>query len=212
MREEKQGSRFGYIFFLFGTVAILLAGLLFLNNHREDQKAFQRSEAVMLQFYTQTETPEIWPDESGQEREIPDYILNPDMEMPTVEIDGNAYIGYLLLPTLDVELPVMSGWSYPGLRISPCRYTGSIYKGNAVIAAHNYDCHFGQLFHLKPGDPVQFTDVDGNVFRYEIVTHEVLEPTAVEEMTESDFELSLFTCTYGGATRYTIRCQQLANE
>ena len=35
---------------------------------------------------------------------------------------------------------------------------------------------------------------------------EILQPTAVEEMTSGDYDLTLFTCTYGGATRFTVRC------
>jgi sortase A len=35
---------------------------------------------------------------------------------------------------------------------------------------------------------------------------ETLEPTAVEEMTNSGYALTLFTCTYGGQSRVTVRC------
>ena len=62
---------------------------------------------------------------------------------------------------LDVEVPVMSTWSYPQLRIAPCRYQGSAYLDNLIICAHNYDVHFGGLKHLEPGDAVAFTDADG---------------------------------------------------
>lgn len=153
------------------------------------------------------EPPKPWP--SAGEREIPDYILNPDMEMPTVEIDGNFYIGKLELPVLGLSLPVMDDWSYPKLRVAPCRYTGSAYKGNMVIAAHNYSTHFGLLKTLSEGDPVTFTDVDGNVFAYEVAEIQVLDPTAVEEMSSGKWELSLFTCTLGGQTRLTVRCRAL---
>ena len=126
--------------------------------------------------------------------------------MPAEEIDGNKYIGYLMFPTIDAELPVMSSLSYAGLKTAPCLYTGSVYKGNAVIAAHNYKSNFGQLFDLESGDPVTFVDVDGNIFRYEIVIREVLDPKAIEEMICGDFDLTLFTCTYGGKSRLTIGC------
>ena len=149
---------------------------------------------------------------TAPENSIPDYVLHPDMEMPTTEIDGNKYVGSLQLPTLDIELPVMSSWSYSGLRTAPGLYAGTIYKGNAVIAAHNYTCHFGRLSHLKPGDPVRFIDVDGNRFLFEVTLQEVLEPTAVEEMIASGFELSLFTCTYGGESRLTVRCSRIPDD
>lgn len=51
-----------------------------------------------------------------------------------------------------------------------------------------------------------FTDVDGNVFLYEVVLQEVMGATAIEEMTVSDYDLSLFTCTMDGQSRFTVRC------
>lgn len=37
---------------------------------------------------------------------------------------------------------------------------------------------------------------------------EEIEPTNVESMTISDFDLTLFTCTYGGNARFTVRCSR----
>jgi len=148
----------------------------------------------------------IFTGESMAEEEIPDYILNPDMEMPTETIDGNEYIGVLEIPSLELKLPVMSDWSYPKLKIAPCRYVGSAYTGDLVIAAHNYTAHFGQLKSLHIGDEITFTDVDGNVFRYEVLELETLMPTDIDEMTGGDWDLTLFTCTIGGKSRVTVRC------
>lgn len=79
-------------------------------------------------------------------------------DMPIMTIDGQEYIGYLELPTLDLSLPVMSQWSYPRLRIAPCRYWGNAYDDTLVILAHNYDRHFGRIKNLAIDDPVQFVD------------------------------------------------------
>ena len=137
---------------------------------------------------------------------MPDYMLNPDMEMPTAMIDGIDYIGVLSIPALDLELPIISQWSYPNLRIAPCRYSGSAYSQNLVIAAHNYSTHFGNLKNLQVGDEVIFTDMDGNTFTYKMEVLEILEPTATEEMKSEDWDLTLFTCTIGGQSRVTVRC------
>ena len=144
--------------------------------------------------------------ETAGEQVIPDYILNPDMEMPTELIDGNEYIGIISVPEIDVALPVMENWSYPNLKVSPCRYTGTVYKNDFVICAHNYESHFGNLKYLDVGSEIFFIDVDGNEFRYEVAEIETLQPTAIEEMTSGDWDLTLFTCTVGGATRVTVRC------
>ena len=142
------------------------------------------------------------------EQVIPDYQLNPDMEMPEMEIEGNDYIGTLEIPDLDLSLPVMGDWSYPKLKIAPCRYNGSAYQGGLVIAAHNYSRHFGRLNQLQPGAQVKFTDIDGNVFEYKVAENQNLEPAAIEEMTDRGWDLSLFTCTLGGQSRITVRCQK----
>lgn len=145
-------------------------------------------------------------DLSSTEMEYPYYVLNPDMDMPVEEIDGAKYIGLLSIPKLGLELPIQSEWSYPNMKISPCRYEGSIYLNNMVICAHNYSTHFGTLKDLDKGDLITFTDTDGNTFEYQVMETEILEPTAVEEMTSGDWDLTLFTCTIGGAARVTIRC------
>ena len=50
-----------------------------------------------------------------------ELLTEEDKKMTEVEIDGNLYIGYISIPALNKELPVMSTWSYPKLKIAPCR-------------------------------------------------------------------------------------------
>ena len=141
--------------------------------------------------------------------EIPDYLLDPGMDMPVETIDGADYIGLLQLPALSLELPVLSQWSYPNLKLAPCRYAGSAYTHDLVISGHNYAGHFRDLKKLQPGDGVIFVDTDGNIFSYEVALVETLAPTAVDEMTEGDWDLTLFTCTVGGSARLAVRCVSL---
>ncbi len=62
-----------------------------------------------------------------------------------MKIDGNYYIGVLTIPSLDLSLPVMEDWDDEKLKISPCRYAGSLYQKNLVIAGHNYQRHFNGI-------------------------------------------------------------------
>ena len=196
-----------------GLLLIAAALLLTVYNLWDEHRAGTAVTQVMEQLQKQTpdsmlvQTPSS-PAGPG-ESEIPDYILNPDMEMPTMDIDGNRYIGTLDIPALNLSLPVMSEWSYPKLKIAPCRYVGTAYQGNFVIAAHNYHTHFGSLGNLSAGDRVTFTDVDGNIFSYDVVEVQILNPAAIEEMVSDDWDLSLFTCTLGGKTRLTVRCDKI---
>jgi sortase A len=107
---------------------------------------------------------------------------------------------------LELELPIMSSWSYGKLRLSPCRYTGSLRGEDMVLMAHNYKSHFGTISQLKLGDEVRFTDMDGKTTVYTVVGTDVLDPSAVEVMTAGEYDLTLFTCTYGGASRVTVYC------
>lgn len=139
--------------------------------------------------------------------EVPDYVINPHMVLPVKEIDGRNYVGTLSVPLLELELPVMEEWSYDNFKIAPCVYEGTPYKSNFIVAAHNYRKHFGSLKSLREGDSVVFRDMDGNKFRYEVLYTEILDNNAVEEMSEGEWDMTLFTCTYGGATRITVRCK-----
>ena len=137
---------------------------------------------------------------------VPDYIRFPDMEMPVTEVDRHDYIGTLLIPDLGLDLPVMSEWSYPKLKLAPCRYTGSVYGEQMIIVAHNYVTHLGNIQKLPMGTPITFTDMTGNVFRYELAEIEILRPKQVPELLGTDYPLTLVTCTLGGAARVTARC------
>ena len=134
-----------------------------------------------------------------------DNTSTPEGEMPVIEIDGYGYIGVLQIPSLDLTLPVISDWSYPALQIAPCRYEGSTYDGGMVIAGHNFDSHFGKLSQLEPGDEIKFIDLSGHTFTYAVAETEVLEATAIEEMVTGGWDLTLFTCTLSGQTRFTVR-------
>ncbi len=141
--------------------------------------------------------------------EYPDYLLNPDMPMPEKSADGKKYVAVIKIPKLKLELPVISKWSYDNLKYAPCRYSGSAYKDDLVIAAHNYTKHFGALTSLLIGDTVNLVDMDGNVFEYKVFALETLEPDQVKEMTSGQADLSLFTCTIGGQYRVTVRCERV---
>lgn len=203
-----------------GAALILGALLLFIHNQMENRYAIDESVNLLPQLLARIDQnqQEIM-DEStveGDASTVPpndcdipvEYLEPSDLEMPEVEIDGYGYIGYLSIPALELELPIMGNWDYTRLRIAPCRYTGSILGEDLVLMAHNYASHFGHLSELSEGDSVIFTDMNGIVTRYQVVGKDILDPYAVEEMTSGDFDLTLFTCTYGGQTRVTVYCDK----
>lgn len=139
----------------------------------------------------------------------PLYVQHPDMEMPEVMIDGQAYIGSVSIPKLELELPVISQWTYPRLKLAPCRYSGSVYTDDMIILGHNYERHFRRFTEVETGDEVTFTDMDGNVFRYVVTLKEQIRGNDTERMMAGDWDLTLFTCARGGKMRITLRCDRV---
>ena len=132
-----------------------------------------------------------------------------DPEMPVVVLDGYEYVGYVEIPALGLKLPVMSEWDYTRLKVAPCRQFGSSRTDDLVIAAHNYENHFGRLKELSEGDTVIFTDMEGIVNTYSVKKIETLNPNEVDAVQNSGYALVLYTCTKGGKTRVTVFCDRV---
>ena len=206
MKRKKKGT-----WLMTGGLLLIAAALFLTCFNLWDERRATNSAGEALRELEAVRPEEAEATEPG-EAEIPAYLLDPGREMPAVEVDGGRYIGVLEVPALGLELPVMETWSYPNLRVAPCRYSGSAYQDDMIVAAHNYKTHFGQLKELRPGDEVRFTDTEGNVFRYAVAELETLGKYDVEEMTSGDWDLTLFTCTYGGQSRVTVRCLRTAEK
>ena len=198
---------------MLGAGLLLIAAALALAAYNViDAQRAARSAAQALEALSQTTAVSAAEPEQASADDAPAYLADPEMPMPTVSFDGNDYIGRVDIPSLGLSLPVISEWSYPRLKIAPCRYTGSAYLDNLIIAAHNYSSHFGNLNRLNNGDTVTFTDVDGNQFTYAVSLIEDLPGTAIEEMQAGEWDLTLFTCTLGGRSRVTVRCERTGDS
>ena len=196
---------------LFLAAALLLTGNNLYEAYQAGQASERFSQEVRSRIGSQSQEADS-PSQTalaGGEEETPEYLRNPEMEMPVEEIECNGYIGLLEIPALGLSLPVMSEWSYSNLKLAPCRYSGSAYTGNFTIAGHNYSTHFGPIGGLNAGDSITFTDMRGNRFAYEVQVVETLEATAVEDMVSEEWDLTLFTCDLSGESRITVRCLQV---
>lgn len=203
--------KIGIVCMLLGMLLVLNAALLFLWNRVEEAKAGEYTrnlmpvirEEIQQKCQTSTPVPEI-------SENVPVELLSPeDLVMTEKEIDGNSYIGYLSIPDLNLDLPVMADWSYQKLGFSPCRYSGTLRGKDLVLMAHSYSTHFGQLTKLTEGSRLQFVDMDGNTWKYEVAVIDILDPYAVEEMIAGEYDLTLFTCTSNSTHRVTVRCNKI---
>lgn len=209
-----------------GVLMLLCAGAWVLRNHLLQQQAGEAARENLQVLIEQMPEPvsetaegvesvtylDLKILDAGQQVEIPDYLLDSNRDMPEEEVEGVPYIGYLELPVLDLKLPVCAETNDWYLQLAPCRFSGSAYLDTMVIGAHNYVTHFGSLGLMKYGDEVIFTDMDGNVFRYEVVDFESLLPNQAEDLTSGDWDLSLYTCTFNRQNRLVLRCDRIEYE
>ena len=122
--------------------------------------------------------------------------------------DLNQYDGYIKIPKLNLELPVMKKPTQANLKKSPCIYSGTAKDSNLIIAAHNYSAHFGKINQLENGDKVQYTDLQNNTYNYCVTAKEKIKGSNSEQMQNENYALTLFTCDYTGRDRITIRCER----
>lgn len=208
---------------LLGVLLLLAAAGLALHNVKEDQRSSAACAEVMEQIMAirqekqEGKIPSAAPEpettqasreteETGEPEELPEIPDIYDPTMTEVMIYGYPYIGYLSVPDLELALPIISEWSYPRFQIAPCRVSGTVLEKNLVLGAHNYPSHFGRLSQLSRGADIYFTDMDDNAYHYQVADIEILQPNDIDLLTAGEYPLTLFTCTYGGKTRVTIRC------
>ena len=199
---------FGICCIILGICCLISSLGLIGYNHWEEENAQNASKNILqdVQKNILNNTREEAGSERSDREEFVEIPVETPQEMLTTQVDGYSCIGVLSIPVLELELPVLTDWSYAKLKIAPCHYFGSYYEEDFVIAAHNYQSHFGRLSALQPKDLVLFTDISGTVYCYEVVLLETLPTNATEEMITSGFDLSLYTCTPGGSNRVTVRC------
>lgn len=211
MRESKKKRfSFGKLSMVLGLLLILGAAGLFGYNMWLDSQASLESEQAAMTLADEIQNSDVTvlemdvTDVGESEEEEPSEEL-----LKVAELDGAYYMGVLTIPTLERILPVQSDWSMTKLKKSPCRYSGSLADGEFVIAGHNYKKHFSGLANLAQGESIIFTDIEGNQTFYEVREIYTVQATDIEGMVNSGYDMSLFTCNYGGKARITVRCDKV---
>ena len=203
-----------------GAALILSALVLLLHNRYADARAGREAETLLasveaaISSQAAAEPEETRPsgqethlagEENGTEPTAPETL---DPEMPVAMLEGYGYVGYVEIPALGLKLPVMSDWDYTRLEIAPCRQFGSSRTDDLVIAAHNFESHFGRLKEMSVGNTVTFTDMAGIVNTYRAEMIETLSPKDVEAVQNSGYDLVLYTCTRDGQERVAVFCNR----
>ena len=194
---------------------ILAALSLCAYNVVKDKKAYKNSQVVMSELIQLIpETTAAKPAEiltnPADDLFAPYKEQSDDTEkMPApITVDGREYCGYISMPALGLELPVIDNWSYDALNYSPCRFSGTAAGKDLIIAAHNYNSHFGLISKLNNSDDLFFTDTSGTVYSYKVEDIRVLDGSDSEGMfygKTDEWDITLFTCTLSGQGRVAVR-------
>ncbi|MFI3206667.1 MAG: sortase [Clostridia bacterium] len=188
-------------FILSGITLILISFCLFVQNLQTEENLKISTSNILVEIFEQLEEIKI---EKNDENLVEDYS---DTEYTKeVLVDNSLYCFVLNIPSLGLQLPVQSNWSYENLNVSPC-----VYKSEPLsIAAHNYDTHFGKLTSLNIGDSVSIEYFSGEIDEYKVVSITKIYETDVEELENSDYDLSLFTCNYSNnSERILVRLNKI---
>ena len=190
----------GKLFIIVGVFLILISLTMTFYNKYEDLNAGKQAREALDAFKSEVVV---------QNHIVESLTTEEVKEMKTVNINGDEFIGTITIPVLNLELPVMSEYSYSRLKKAPCRYYGNLFTNDLIICAHAYETFFANIIKLKQNDLIVFTDVDGNNYAYEVLEIEILKPTDVDKMVNNDFDLTLYTCTSDNMNRVTVRCNRV---
>lgn len=213
----------GLAFIILGAALIFAALSLFAYNKYDDYKSSKVANETLADIgetipyvdtldriakkgYNTTPIKED-SDKEGQETMGSTTVEN----METITVNGIEYIGIVNIPAMNITLPVTKGWSYPLMKRAACCYDGSAQMGNMIIVAHNLPSYFKGLQNLNTGDNIIFIDAAGNEYVYEILQTEILGAYDVEgcRAGSDEWDITLFSCTYGGRQRVTVRAVQI---
>ena len=191
----------GIVLISLGLLLIGLSGSMWVQNVQQDVQAGQSAQILLADLER----------EIGYKKIVLEYDTAvveelPTGEMPQLTLNGYDLIGTVRVPDVGIKLPVLNTWNYDLLKMSACRYSGSVSEGNLILLGHNYKAHFGPLTSIDVGDTVEFVGVDGSTYAYEVAVTEILGENELERLTSTSYSLTLFTCTLSGKSRFVVRC------
>lgn len=205
----------GYLYLIIGLILVSI-GLFQLNQYNKVTESANKSvDLVYKELKNEIETEVSIPKTFGNK--IAENWVEPinihkasysieKKEMLISMVNGIKYVGILEIPSLSISLSVINEYSEDNLNISVNRYKGSIYSNDLIIVGHNYKKHFSPLKNIELGAKIYFMDVEGQTHIYEVCQIEIINGYDVDKMESGEWDMTLFTCTTGGASRFTVRC------
>jgi hypothetical protein len=113
-----------------------------------------------------------------------------DNTMSALALDGTDFVGILEMPIYDSVLPVSNSWGQSDRY--PCRFSGSIYDGTMQIGATSQAGQYEFFREISVGDPIYFTDMEGNRYAYEVKNLRYEKHADEAALMREDAALTLF--------------------
>lgn len=122
-------------------------------------------------------------------------------------------LGEIEIPKINVKKYILGETTDESLNLSLTKFWGPNLNetGNFSIIGHNYNNLFKRLKELEIGDTFTLTARNGEKGTYEVYKSYIIEPDdmdCIEDSLIGQREVTLITCTVGGAQRLIVKAQQ----
>ena len=126
------------------------------------------------------------------------------------KLDKNLIMGQLIIPDIDLSLPIVKGISERNLLggVGTMKEEQKMGQGNYTLAGHyvnKKDTLFGGLMDIKEGSTIYMTDKK-TMYEYMVYKIEIVPDTAIEMLSDDRSKerdkpiISLMTCYYSSET------------
>ena len=121
-------------------------------------------------------------------------------------------IGIIEIPKINISYPIFYGLTDELLKISPCRFYGTMPESNSnlCIAGHNYENNkfFSNLNKLEVNDEIYL--YDNNMKKYKYIVYDIFEVnendwSSVINNIEKNSKLTLMTCNNQNKRRLIVK-------
>ena len=171
---KKNRRRRGIILLAIGILLLSVAGGWYVANIWEDRAAGEYTDKILEKIDGSVELQAVAKDDDNL----------------VVIVDEEAFCGKIIIEKLGIELPIFQDWNYKKLKKAPCRYSGGVETNDMIIAAHNYNSHFGKINVMKNGDKIVFIDALGESNHFEVREVVLLDGSAVGEMKSGEWDFT----------------------
>ncbi|WP_067841428.1 class A sortase [Amphibacillus sediminis] len=142
-----------------------------------------------------------------------DSVENLPLLTTELELDPNLVIGEILIPSVDIHLPIVKGTNNQSLRlgIGTMKKDQEMGKGNYALAGHNSRNpaqFFAPLRKVSRDDYIYLTDKQ-HMYTYQVDTIEIVSPDRIDvifDQEEQEARITLVSCySHDGSDRIVVQ-------